>query len=39
MHSIAETLFGASAGGWSPGSDDGRPTTKERLKGGKYDKK
>ena len=21
----AETLFGASAGGWSPGSDDGRP--------------
>ena len=28
----------ASAGGWSPGSDDGRPTTKERLKGGKYER-
>ena len=30
--------LGASAVGWSPGYDDGRPITKERLKGGKYEK-
>lgn len=28
---IAETLFGASAAGWSPGSDDGRPE-REKMK-------
>lgn len=32
MHKLAETLqIGASAAGWSPGSDDGRPE-RENMK-------